>query len=278
MNTELQYILSLLEDVKPEKDQIIRVVYPGVLNKYESIYNKPTIHFDTLIDHKSIKIGEKYAEVTASGCVLVLLCRNVKAIPLQWNVKHKLLSFCEEVMMPFQSCIDIHMKTQQLINWNDDLDAMNADVVIFCKIQLGLVRSTISRTTAILKVKRLALLLQYSKHDGMKKEAMLVLEFMYNVEKLCGRKIPPQPFHPIELKQKLQEDNDSERDVYILLCRDYYVQIENPQVSHMLVSCGTDMWDEYGYSYPPFFSEFGKPVASRYKLFTTYIESYIKSK
>lgn len=278
MNTELYYILSLLEGVKPAHNQIIRVVYPGVLNRYESLFNKPTIHFDTLADHKSPKIAEKYECATACGCVLVLLCRKVKALPLQWHIKGKFLTFCIDSMMPLHAWVDIHMRSERTINWDDDIKAMNADVVIYCKAELLRVRSAVNRTTAILKVKRLMLLLQDSNHEGTKTEAMLVLEFMYHAENLCGENIPPQPFYPMEFKEKAQEENNHERDTYILLCRHYYTQIENPQILEMLISCGTDMWDEYGYSYPPFFSECGKPIKSRYKLFTCYIESYIKPK
>ena len=274
MNTEFSYLLSLLVKQYPgprDLQTVFRIVYARALNKYEDQYKSPEISKYNISNFRDAKTIEKHASAAKEGSLLVILFRNATPVYLHWG--DKVLRQVEDAMPPLGQWIGSIVSIHTDPYWESDLKALKKDPKDFLRSEHLSIRSVVYRTTAIDKVRRMMVLCREANDETLSGDATVVLKFMYDCNTLCGFKVPPKPWLPIELKEQCQAENDVERDLYVKLFRSSYDAVKLDEMKKMLISCATDMWDEYGYTYPQYFTNVGEPVENRYMLFVSFSES-----
>ena len=274
MNTEFTYLLSLLEKGYPglrEPRVVFRVIYSRALNKYEDQYKLPTIVKHDSGDFQDAKTMEKHAAAVRESCTLVILFRCSTPVYLYWYPKR--LRQIEQSMPPLGQWIASIAHLHRDKHWNLDMEHLRKDARDFLLTEHRSIRNVPFRTTALDKLRRVMVLCQELDDETLKQDSMTILKFLYDCKTLCGFKIPPQLWYPLGIKEEAQIESDSERDLYVKMFRSSYDILKLEEMRKMLISCATDIWDDYGYCYPRYFSDPGKPVESRYILFMSFAES-----
>jgi hypothetical protein len=274
MNPELTDLESLLQKVHSGPFQpgtVFRVVYAKALSAYDPPDKPPVIDKHDIKDFPDAKTVQYYELACESQSCLVILFRKTVPVYLAW--KDHDLRVIGPTMLPFSQWLTYLKNIQNNHTWDVDLKALLKDPKDFLKTQHMSIRAELYRVAALDRVKRVLVLCQEVNDEVIKLDAMQVLKFAYDCGTLCQVKTPPKPWHPMEIKESLQIHNDSERDLYVKLFRTCYDSLKLEEIRKMLISYATDMWDEYGYSYPIHFADVGKPVSNRYALFVAFTES-----
>lgn len=276
MNVEIEHLTKLLIGFTIGEGQFIRILYPGVLNKFGDLYQPPTCELDSISRHKNVKIIEKYTQIDATGSVLVLVFRTAKPISFSWNPTTLELRRFDDKMMDFEDWIRLHLEIHKSRDFEAATQLIRKDYADFLKPTLKNLRSLIGVKLAVDRVERIMLLLLHVDEEVVVEEAKEVLKFIYLCDRNCDKNPRLFPWYSEASKMEAEIENDAERDKFVEWFTQAYNSVKIASISNLLISCGTDLWDHYGYKYPSFFTECGTPVQSRYKLFLSYIE--IKSK
>jgi hypothetical protein len=273
MQAEIKYLTKLLIGLKIEDRHFVRIIYSGVLNKYEGVFKPPQVQVMPIEESKTI---EKYSHFVPPDYVLVSLFRTAKCVAFSWNSVTAELRPCDTKILGFEDWLNVRTKIHQSAHWDYDMKLMRKDPLDFATWSLKSVRSLASVKLAIEKVEKVMLMLLHISDQGIDVEAKEVLRFVYNCERHCGQNPRNFAWYTPELKLEAESENDAERDRFVSMFRQTYDNVKITALSNLLISYGTDVWGEMGYAYPPFFSECGTPVQSRYKLFMSYIEFVTK--
>jgi hypothetical protein len=271
MNTEIAFLSKLMEGVKIKKGELVRILYSGVLNKYENLSNPPKISVDSMQNYHNF--DNKYAKIVEDNCIIVWLFRKSAQIWFSWNPETRELKRYDPPIPTLDEWIQKHIMMYRTIDWSVFMEEMRQQPEKHLTFALKGVRSTARRSDALYKVENNMLMAVHLSDENYVREAKLVLSFLFARETEFGRNPRNFLWYTIEQKASAEVENDQERDIFVTRFRKIYDDVKIECISNLLISVGTDLWDEFGYQYPPFFTECGKPVNSRYKTFLEYVES-----
>lgn len=275
MKPEIKFVLPLLRDVKPQKGEFVRVLFPSAI-PYEKV-DQPRVSVHKAEPPEPKRVIEKVTEILNLGVVPVMMFRGREPRFYHWNPDSQTLLRTKQPQEEFKAWLQRIESDNRGPRWDSEvqvklrnykfamppiLKRFSQDVVVAKNI-----------TKAVMHCIQIATI--FPPDHTLSVQAWKILEAMHYMRFEFGEEQPWESCFPLGLRADAELESERERDAFVTYYREQAVHIKCPYLARLFEAFAVACWEQNGYKYPPLF--FGiRARRTKHADFRFYVESKSK--